>query len=171
MRLEAQVERTLELSRVEGGGQVYRQTIPVRAWLERLAQSWGESYGERVRFDISQVEDVSIEADPAALRVILRNLVENSLRHSKRENVAVQIRTAMQNGSVVLVFQDNGHGYSGNPRELGQIFHRGPESQGAGVGLYLVQVLMRKMKGWTQFEGRSSGFEVSLGFPAGAAHG
>ena len=37
-RLEAQVEKTLELARLEGGGALDLQPLPIRAWLERQVE-------------------------------------------------------------------------------------------------------------------------------------
>src|SRR5207342_3527803 len=37
-RLEAQVEKTLELARLEGGGTLDLQALPIHAWLERQVE-------------------------------------------------------------------------------------------------------------------------------------
>ncbi|MGZ3709355.1 MAG: sensor histidine kinase [Bdellovibrionota bacterium] len=171
MRLENQVERTLELSRVEGGGGVYLQPIELRPWLEHLVRGWSEHYRERVEFDLTGISGgLAIEADPGSMQVILRNLLENSLRHAKREPLLIRILSEQAADEVKLVFRDNGQGFSGNSKVLGKIFEKGPGSQGAGVGLYLISALMKRMGGRAEFAGRD-GFAVSLYFREGRAHG
>ena len=59
IRLEAQVERTLELARVEGGGPVYTQPLLIKPWLDRFLASWTADYPNRVKLQ-SVIEDVSI---------------------------------------------------------------------------------------------------------------
>jgi signal transduction histidine kinase len=159
LRLEAQVERTLELARVEGGGTMYPRPLRLKPWVERSVQSWREACGDRVTFE-ARVDDVSVQADPAALQVVLRNLIENAIRHSGRE----QVRVVVEGGGLLRV-RDDGAGYPGAAADLGRIFHKGPASQGAGVGLYLVRVLMERMGGEAEFAGvQPSGFETRLKF-------
>lgn len=169
LRLEAQVERTLELARVEGGGPVYTQTLQIKPWLDRFLKTWQSDHLEGVQCD-PQVEDVLIEADPSAMNVIFKNLLENSLRHSKKNQVKITISSEVRNQKVALVLRDNGQGYMGEAKLLGKLFQKGPGSHGTGVGLYLVKVLMKRMGGWVQFS-LQNGFEVSLWFPEGKTHG
>jgi hypothetical protein len=56
--------------------------------------------------------------------------------------------------------------FSGNPKKLGKLFERGTDSQGAGVGLYLVGTLMRIMKGSASFLPSDGRFETLLVFSA-----
>jgi signal transduction histidine kinase len=169
IRLEAQVERTLELARVEGGGPVYTQPLQLKPWVDRFLKTWASDYVGKVEFE-SHVDDVLIEADPAAIQVIFKNLLENSVRHAKKEKVFVSISTVLKDRKTGLVLQDNGCGYGGDGKSLGQLFQKGPSSQGTGVGLYLVKVLMKRMGGWAEFQ-FDSGFSVSLWFNEGSSHG
>jgi len=165
MRLESQVERTLELARVEGGGPVFIQSVQLKPWLERMVQSWRDAYAGRLEIRMSEIEDVTIEADPTCLQTILKNLLENSLRHSKKEKTGVLLSIALLPGRVQLNYQDDGRGFEGNTLKLGQLFYRGSSSQGTGVGLYLIRTLMRKMGGKADFsQARTSGFQVKLDF-------
>lgn len=171
-RLESQVERTLELARVEGGGSVLSQPFVVKAWIEYFLRNWGDSAGTRLNIK-TELGDHAIEADSAALGVILRNLLDNSLKHSGRAAegaVNVRLRSEEQGDWVVLRYADNGHGFSGDPRNLGRLFQKGEKSQGAGVGLYLVSMLMQRMGGRAEFVAGSN-LETVLWFrKAGADH-
>ena len=169
-RLESQVERTLELARVEGGGVVHLQTMDLRHWLARLSAGLSEGYAGRVRLSLEVPEGIFVQADPGALQVILRNLIENSLRHSGRDPVEIRVGASPAvGGRVVLVVGDNGEGYPGDINKLGNLFGRGGNSTGAGVGLYLVRVLTDRMGGRLEFLNVARGFEVRLEFAEGVA--
>lgn len=170
-RLEGQVERTLELARVEGGGRVFAQSLRLRPWVERSLASWRETHGDRVTVRTEGIDpELEVRADTSALGVILRNLLENSLRHSRRDRLTAELRAEPRPGGVALIYRDDGDGYADDPQALGTLFHRGPQSQGAGVGLYLVRVLMQRMAGRATFRG-GKGFEIELLFPAGGVDG
>ena len=169
LRLEAQVERTLELARVEGGGPVFTQAFPLKPWLDRFLSIWILDYQDRVFLE-TDVEDLLVEADPAAVQIIFKNLLENSIRHSEKEQVLINIRVKSDpKGGVRVLVQDNGLGYLGDQRKLGKLFQKGAHSQGTGVGLYLVNALMKRMKGFAEYA-NPPGFCVSLWLPEGKTH-
>lgn len=176
MRLESQVERTLELARVEGGGPVFPESLELKPWMERLVANWKEAYGERVRID-AQLADLTAMADPTALQVVMKNLLENSLRHAatgREERVAVSIRVALPGSGprdgAEITFSDSGGSFRGDARKLGRIFEKGPGSQGAGVGLYLIRVLVEQMGGHVTFR-PEAGFETRIRLRGGGANG
>ena len=86
-------------------------------------------------------------ADRNALKVIVRNLFENTLRHAQATPARARIAIASEPTTVTVSFADQGRGFSGDPLQLGTLFFRGERSQGAGVGLYLIRMLMRRMGG------------------------
>ncbi len=170
LRLEAQVERTLELARVEGGGPLYSQSIPFRAWFMRWSESMRDAYpSQRIRFQVDRLGDEVIEADTSALQVVLRNAFENSIRHSGREPVTLTLSSVREkSGMVLLEVRDDGANTSTMPSKLGQLFDKGSSSTGAGVGLYLVRSLMERMGGVAEFFAEPSGFRLCLRFKEGA---
>src|SRR5579885_2145503 len=124
-RLESQVERTLELARVEGGGPVLKHQIELKPWLERFVQNWRPP-GVSLKLDIP--EDLEIEADSGCLQVILRNLLENSVRHSAKASLEITIRAEPREGGTTLIFRDNGPGFDGRRQDLGKLFLKGSRS-------------------------------------------
>ena len=148
-RLEAQVDRTLELARVEGGGAVFLEPVALKSVLERLIEGWRENLGDRVKFRLALNNEV-VWADTTALQVILKNLFENSLRHSgipAQDVLVIDLGCVQKDHQIRLTFGDNGKGFDGDYKRLAQLFHKGAKSQGAGVGLYLVRALMERMNG------------------------
>ena len=110
-----------------------------------------------------------MQADAAALQMILRNLVENSVRHSRVNPVSVRLTAASLRT----------HAWCSNTRttaaaslagtgRLGRLFGRGAASSGAGVGLYLVRRLMQRMGGRARFDtAPGDGFRCELWFRVG----
>jgi len=165
-RLESQIDKTLELARIEGGGALAVQAIRLDPWLERVLRGIVANEADAARLDVSLAADLpSVRGDTSALQLILRNLVENTLRHGERAQAHITV-TAQRSGSgVELHYRDDGRGYEGDPAQLGLLFRRGIASRGTGVGLYLVRVLMDRMGGAVQFANApDGGFEARLRF-------
>jgi two-component system heavy metal sensor histidine kinase CusS len=94
--------------------------------------------------------DVSVHADSRDVERILRNLVDNAIRHSP-EGGAVQID--IERGEVVRVLvRDEGEGVPADERErIFQPFHRSAharkDARGAGLGLSIARELARRHGG------------------------
>jgi signal transduction histidine kinase len=168
-RLESQIDKTLELARIEGGGPLSEQSIPLHTWSDRSLEGLSAAYGDRL--DLRAHLDASVPpvlADSGALQMILRNLIENSVRHSGATSVSVRLTASLRNEHVVLEYQDNGMGLSGPSPRLGRLFARGANSSGAGVGLYLVRRLMQRMGGRAKFNtAPGEGYRCELWFRVG----
>lgn len=150
-RLESQVERTLELSRLEGGSEIFIQVVEIKSWLDRFLKSWLPDHESKIQLSLD-IQDLLIEADPSALQIIFRNLFENSIKHSKQERTSVKVYSrSVKSGWVSLIIEDQGVGFSENQQKLGTLFYKGAQSTGTGVGLYLIRSLMKKMGGHAHF--------------------
>jgi len=165
-RLESQIDKTLELARIEGGGPLSEQAVPLHSWLARVLPDLALAHGSRL--DLRAHVDAAlppIQADAGALQMILRNLIENSVRHSRMEPVKVRLTAALHEDRLVLEYQDNGRGVPPGTGRLGRLFGRGAGSSGAGVGLYLVRRLMQRMEGDVRFvSAPGEGFRAELTF-------
>ena len=159
-RLESQIDKTLELARIEGGGRLAEQAIRLDGWLERVLRGVVEREDEAARLDVSVEADLPpVHGDTAALQLILRNLVENSLRHGERSPIHIEVRARRAGSTVEIDYRDDGVGFDGNPDGLGRLFLRGGASRGTGVGLYLVRILMDRMGGSVRFAHAGAGTE------------
>jgi len=167
-RLESQIDKTLELARIEGGGPLAEQSVPLQGWLPRTAAGIAEAHGSRVELSVEMDEVLPpILADAAAVQMILRNLVENSVRHAQLDCVRVVLRAGPRGEQVLLEYRDNGAGCAVRGPELGRLFGRGAASGGSGVGLYLVRALMDRMGGRAEFQSSpGNGFRAELSFNA-----
>jgi signal transduction histidine kinase len=161
-RLESQVERTLELARVEGGGALFIKAIALDTWLQSLARD-SESEFSKVKIEISEPDKgVSVFADINALGIIAKNVLENARRYSVGEPARVEIRTKRGDGMVHISFLHLNSNSEKIPDKLGTLFQRGEKSRGSGIGLYLVKTLAQSMEGDAQFSVVGTSFCVDL---------
>ncbi len=169
-RLESQIDKTLELARIEGGGALAEQAIRLDPWLDRVLRAIVATEGDAVQLNVSLQPGLpAIRGDTSALQLILRNLVENASRHGDREPIHVDVAVRNVGSQVELRFIDDGRGFEGNPARLGRLFQRGSSSRGTGVGLYLVRVLMERMGGKVDFAAApAGGFAATLRFQRSA---
>lgn len=142
-KLESELEKSLQLSRIEQEGTMTLVPVSLERYLKRYAQRLSES----LTIDLEiQDEAREVLADELALNVIFRNLFENTLRHNP-ESKRVLISTQKSGEIVELIYDDFGKKFLGNTSSLGELFYKFNSSKGSGIGLYLIKNLMRKMQG------------------------
>lgn len=101
----------------------------------RESESMARSRGLAVEIAGSEID---LKADQDALAVLLRNLVDNAIRHAEKR-VRVEISTVE---GVVIAVRDDGAGVSDEARQrLFDRFYRAPgaDTSGSGIGLALVK--------------------------------
>jgi signal transduction histidine kinase len=169
-RLETQLDRSLELARIEGGGRVYLQEVDFLGVLKRVIDHLGAFGKEKVMIAIDAKRFPIVLADQSALMTVLKNLIENSVKHSGKKPVGIHIEV-LESGKteVVISIRDDGVGSGVDFKRLGELFYKGPKSTGAGVGLYLVSSLMEKMGGVAEFRKHPDGFQTVLTFRTGGS--
>ncbi len=125
----------------------------------------GAAVGEiRTLFPDLAVElegEATLRIDGRALACILGNICQNALTHGRATQVAVQVAPA-RNGFVTVTVRDNGAGFRGERRRLGDPFVRHYGGSGTGIGLFLVRHLVRGLGGEARFPDADRGFVVEL---------
>ncbi|GGS30049.1 sensor histidine kinase [Deinococcus knuensis] len=146
-------------------------------------QAWTElALGDGVQLVVNPLPVVV--GDPAALRLVFRNLLANAAQHSRgREGARVVVRAGLEGGMHVIEVQDNGVGFDpGAAQRLFRVFSQLPAGQsfeGLGLGLADVWRVVIAHGGHVRTEGRpgegASFFvylpatpELVLGAPASA---
>ncbi len=155
-RLESQMERGLELARSESGKKLTLTVV-------NLAEIW-QRIGHPAALNMQGEIHGKVLADPHAVQVIYRNIVENAVAHGNA--TTMKIETVVSEESVAVTFQDNGDGSAEPLKKLGRLFYKSAESKGTGVGLYLIKSLMKQMGGKAYFAS-GEGFSVRLVFHGG----
>jgi signal transduction histidine kinase len=125
------------------------------------------------------LERVTLDVQPCVVRgrvrdleMVFTNLLDNAVKYGGREPEVVVQSVVAPNRKVTVRVSDNGRGVRFEMR--GKIFRRffrgGSElertTKGTGLGLYIVNLLVRRMRGMVQVHGRGplrgATFEVTL---------
>ena len=165
-RLENRVERTLELARAEGAGVLHIQDINLQECIDEVTRTCVVSYQNGIEIT-NAVNTVFVRADYNALRIIITNLLENSLMHAQKDPVSVKFSSIDEGDRVTLMYQDDGVGVSKEIKKVGELFYRGKDSKGAGIGMYLVLSLTKAMRGNAAIVPSSEGFMMKITFLKG----
>ncbi len=112
-----------------------------------------------------------VQADPALLKQVYANLLDNAVKYTRAKAVAViEVGCQTANNEDIYYVKDNGVGF--NMRYAGKLFgvfqrlHRAEDYEGTGVGLALVQRIINKHGGrvWVEAEpDRGATFYFTLG--------
>lgn len=130
--------------------------------------------GIRLTVDCEELQE-AVYVDPDMWQKIVLNLVSNAFKYTLNGEIRVTLRNA--DGTAELTVRDTGVGIA--EKELRRIFERfyrvgqaaGRTREGAGIGLALVQELVRQHGGTVTVESvveRGSIFTVTV--PCGSAH-
>jgi len=114
-------------------------------------------------------KEMKVISDESRLRVILNNLLSNSLKYSdpEKDEVAITIAASVTSGVFTFSVEDNGVGI---PEDQGDkifnMFYRASEkATGSGLGLYIVKESLEKLNGSVRYEsapGKGSIFIVTI---------
>jgi light-regulated signal transduction histidine kinase (bacteriophytochrome) len=109
-----------------------------------------EHEAREVAFAVGDLPDCS--ADPALLRQVFTNLLSNALKFTrKRDAPRIEVSSQMDGSNVIYTVSDNGVGFDMRYAEklfgVFQRLHRPEEYEGTGVGLAIVQQIVRRHGG------------------------
>lgn len=152
VRLQLQLENSLFLAS-QDNLQLFVQPLRLSGLIERVREQWPN-------LDIQLKGDGIVRGDERAMRTIFSNLVQNSHVHGRAKKITVDIQGSDKN--VVINVADDGRGFNGSVRQLGELFHRHESTSGSGLGLHISQLLMRKMGGEIVFAPANTGFRTVL---------
>jgi signal transduction histidine kinase len=114
-------------------------------------------------------ENLTINTDVPRLKVVLTNLISNSLKYydEKKPSCYVRIEADERPDSTIIYFKDNGIGI--DPQYLEKIFNMffraSEKSKGSGLGLYITKETLAKINGTITVQstlGEGSTFIVTL---------
>lgn len=120
-----------------------------------------------VRLDVAS--DYTILTDKSRLNVVLHNLIGNALKYQdpQKENQEVTVKVTNDSDQTKIEISDNGIGIAPEHQEkIFDMFYRASEqSNGSGLGLYIVRETITKLKGNIQVSstpGLGSVFAITL---------
>ena len=140
-RLARLVNQLLTLSRLDAEANPDGQIADLAELARELCQDMGPTAIQRgVELSLHALH-APLQSDADALRVLIRNLLDNALRYTPAGG-RVEVSVGAHAGQVRLVVADSGPGVSAAQyATLGQRFNRLDQPDGTGVGLGLSIVL------------------------------
>lgn len=135
-----------------------QQMIYKDVFLDELVRETEEGLSEPIKRKGIQVkkeirQQVSFVSYPAMVKIILENLIENSVHFAITENPFIKIIITVTEAEAVIVVQDNGEGIleEYQPRIFEMYFRANERSKGNGLGLYIARKAVEKLNGTITF--------------------
>jgi PAS domain S-box-containing protein len=125
-----------------------------------LARKAGDEVLEPERSIDLRVADLPpVEGDVALIQQVWLNLLGNAVKYTRSRSPAIiEVTADVRGGEVVYSVRDNGVGFDQQYQNklfgVFQRLHASSEFEGTGVGLALVQRIVRRHGGWVNAEGK-----------------
>lgn len=167
------VDNLLDLGRIEAGIDLQLEKVKPYDLLEQVMSMLQPQATQRkiqLMRELSNAQEIEIDADRVLLQQALFNLLDNAIKYSSL-NSQVNLRLIGKDASVVFSVQDHGAGIA--PLDLPFIFDRmykparkdGNTQKGSGLGLSIVKSVAERHKGkaWAESTlGKGSTFSIEI---------
>lgn len=154
--LVSRIDDTVEVAKIEDGRFDYKfSSVDIVRLLHEVlerANLMAGQYEVTVSTDIKE-ENLEIKADKHKLSVAIANLIDNALKYSRGETVAVTLEKLSDQLAVAIKIQDTGIGISDKDKEgLFTKFFRAENARkvqpdGNGLGLFIAKNVIEKHGG------------------------
>lgn len=172
-RLNHQVEKVLQLARIEKGNfQIKPEKMELDAFLEQAIQGMQIQAEQKggVISGLFRASGCIIQADRLHLTNVVNNLLDNALKYCA-DKPQVIVTTTCNKGRVTLSIKDNGIGIAKeNTKKIFHKFYRVPtgnvhDVKGFGLGLYYVRNICQAHRWQLRVEsapGAGTDFQISI---------
>lgn len=155
LRMNQLIDDLMRLSKL-GHQALHIENVDVENDVRSLCEELNRQHHARTIF--LQIDSLpSVKADRALLRQVFSNLLSNAYKFTREIPLGkIEIGSEIQNGERVFYVRDNGAGFDmANIEKLFGVFqrlHRNEDFEGNGVGLSIVQRIVRRHGGriWAQ---------------------
>ncbi len=136
------IDQLLTLARIDALDDKVTEPCHLRPLAaEVIAAIAPAALSQDVHLELSEGEEAVVRGNPVLLRILLRNLIDTAVRHTRR-GTAVRIDLAADQGQPCLSVSDNGPGIPES--ELARVAERfyrpvGTSASGSGLGLSIVK--------------------------------
>lgn len=137
-----------------------------------VADAVSSAQARRVDVGLSHAEEGCVLGHPAALAILLRNLLDNAIKYAPAAG-RVDVEVSASDGQVILTVEDTGPGIAPEDRErVLDRFYRvsGAQASGSGLGLAIVNSIagLHAAAVTLDVSPRLGGLRVAVRFPAAA---
>ncbi len=166
----------LSISRIEAGMMPPRMgSLQLRPFMEEILHTFSDRTTAKMQtVSLSCPASAAMETDSKLLREILENLVSNAVKYTP-ENGRIGVEAEETSDGIILRVTDTGYGIPAHEQKrLFTKFFRGEnamrvETEGTGLGLYLVSQLMHLLHGEISYvseEGKGTTFTLKFRHPS-----
>lgn len=151
LQMNQLIEDLLQYSRLERS-QLQIRPVNIKPYIESILKMHEEELTAH-HFEVKvTIPDTDIVVDPNGIQIVLRNLIGNAVKFTKKEDhPKINISMEEKPENWILTLSDNGIGfdmkYSERIFEIFQRLQRAEDYPGTGVGLAMVAKAMQRMKG------------------------
>lgn len=149
-RLDGTIQEILEYSR-NARLDVKNETFDLREMVQQIFEDIQFVTPIPVTFEIDIPGDSIVMADRARINTLIKNLASNSVKYRRTdlENPMVRFEMKRTPKSLEMKVIDNGRGIPEDQIEkvFGMFFRGSAQSQGTGLGLYIVKEILHKLGG------------------------
>lgn len=173
-RLEQQVERVLNVAKLDKGEVKFENTVfdiheVIEEAKDNLEYNQLEDLNGKITLDLSAVNNL-VYGDEVHITNVIYNLLDNAIKYCAKEP-EITISSSNVKNKFHLTVTDNGKGISkDNQKYLFDKFYRVPtgnlhDVKGFGLGLFYVKSIVEKMNGTVSVKsvlGKGSSFTITL---------
>lgn len=172
-RLESQVERVLQLAKLEKDKiQLKKESIALHSLINKCVESFKVVINQK-NGSLSlllEAKDDQLYGDKVHLSNVIHNLLDNATKYSN-EAPEIKVRTYNHRNMLIVEVEDKGKGMTSDQmKQIFEKFYRVPtgsihDVKGFGLGLYYVKEIVKAHQGKIEVKseiGKGSTFIVSL---------
>ncbi len=153
---------------------VYKEVI-IKDIFENICHTFAEQIRlKNIRTVVDIHQDELFYSYPAMVKIIIENLVENSIQFADVVDPYIRLITFQTHNHIIISIEDNGQGVPEKyqDRIFDMYFRCNERSKGNGLGLYIVKKAIEKLDGSITVESKLKvGSVFSVELPINTAHG
>lgn len=171
-RLDELISKMLTANRLEQSKwRLSLRPCNLSEFVEEYVKDWERQQHEELQLSSSIEPTLHVRLDPETFGIVLRNLLENSLKYS---NAPAHIHVSLQQdrNHAVLQVRDQGRGIPAEEQSrVFRMFYRRTQGEynvkGTGLGLFIAKALVKRHKGQIHLDsaGRDRGCCVTIRLP------
>lgn len=158
-KMGALIDDLLTLSRI-GRQEIGQSSVAMHQVAEEAIREATDAGGTRAQIELKQLP--AVRGDRTLLRQVWANLISNALKYTSRvTQPRIEVSGYREAAEIIYRVQDNGAGF--DMRYYDKLFgvfqrlHRDDEFPGTGIGLAIVQRVVRRHRGRVWAEGKVNG--------------